>query len=226
MKNKTIEILVEGKHNLPTGTKIKSYKNGKFLDDWEHNCDHVLESCTGKDGFVYEVDFSSLPPLYPTKGMEVGKDGIEFADGDGKLLMVNEYMLAWVHSGDMREIKSWSYVELERDGFELKRALPKTKTVCAECHKEVCECKHEMTALDVMYFWEVIKSSSSILLSHVDDVDDCELSFDFRISSNVPDWRWNELIHENGETKLKYDTWQEFTFDNCLVTKKESTNEK
>ncbi len=65
MKNKTIEILEDGMHLVPAGAKIKSYKNGKFLDDWEHNCDHVLESYTLKDGFVYEVDFSNLPPAIP-----------------------------------------------------------------------------------------------------------------------------------------------------------------
>jgi hypothetical protein len=143
MKNengKTIEILVDGKHNLPTGTKIKSYKNGKFLDDWEHNCDHVLESCTGKDGFVYEVDFSDLPPLYPHKGMEVPEEGILFADGEGSVVDVGEHGFTYRMS-EATEHMAWQYSTMSH--YQLERTLPKTKTVCAECHKEACECVRE-----------------------------------------------------------------------------------
>jgi len=28
---------------------------------------------------------------------------------------------------------------------------------------------------------------------------------------------WNELIHKDGETKLKYEEWKEFNFENCKM---------
>ena len=213
MKNKTIEILAEGSWNLPIGTlyTLRDADGGIR----RRNKTETPYSIGAKE-LIHEVDFSDLPPLYPTKGMEVGKDGIEFADGNGKLLDVG--VNGFTHGERITDAQFVYWYESFGVGMELKRTLPKTIAVCAECFKETCECKHEMTPLDVMYFWEVVKANSSILLSHMDDVEIYDLSFDFRVDSIVSEWRWNEIVRINGITKLKYDEWKEFTFDNCLMS--------
>jgi hypothetical protein len=142
MKNKTIEILAEGNHLLPVGTKVKKYHNIGVLKGLsaEWKCGRSLDVDTKT--YIYEVDFSDIEPLYPHKGMEVPDDGIEFADGDGKLIDIGSYGFAW-HDNDNG--RKW-YVEYKYatdSNFELKRTLPKTITVCADCFKEICECKHE-----------------------------------------------------------------------------------
>jgi hypothetical protein len=232
MKNKTIEILADGEHMLPKGLVINTRiieKNPptalsevKWIVEFEGDKFNVSEDST----HAYEVDLSSkLEPLFPHKGMEVPEEGIEFADGDGVILDASNTGLTYKNTkGDIFH-HLWSKHDLASepevyDGFIIPRTLPATITVCANgCFKEVCECVtvKQMTTLDVMYFWEVVKSSSSILLCEAVDVDNYDLSFDFRIDSEVSEWRWNELVHENGETKLKHDTWQEFTFENCPI---------
>lgn len=222
MKNKTIEILAEGDHCLPIGTKVKTLHS----DGERKSCDLQIElneykidsenknSC----GFIVQVDFSDLPPFYPTKGMEVPEEGIEFADGRCTLFDAGQNGITYYgESSGETYFEKFNSKEMNTRPWKLKRALPKTITVCADCFKETCECKHEMTTLDVMYFWEVVKSKGSILLSHIEDVENYDLSFDFRVDSNVSEWRWNELVHVNGATKLKHDEWKEFTFENCLI---------
>ena len=77
--NKTIEILAE-QCTLPSGTRLKLgvINNGEWFklgNDEEYGVATPVQ-----------VDFSELPPLYPTKGMEVLKGGIPFSDSDGKLM--------------------------------------------------------------------------------------------------------------------------------------------
>jgi hypothetical protein len=145
MKNKTIQILAYGDHILPIGTKIKSYREGKFLDEWEQGDGAERLIVCMRDGFVYEVDFDDLPPLYPTKGMEVPEEGIEFTDGR-KLLLVGEFGIAGKMTyGDPFAVE-WGVIENRGlNKYELKRTLPKTINVCADgCFKKVCECVPEI----------------------------------------------------------------------------------
>jgi len=142
MKNK-IEILAEGKWVLPVGTKLKRYMHSELEEDI------ILKCCTEIDTKAYisdyKVDFSDLPPLYPTKGMEVPEGGIEFVCGKRILLLVGDYGFAGKHKTvDYNPfLTSWDYFGKSSNSYELIRTLPKTLTVCAECFKEVCECKQE-----------------------------------------------------------------------------------
>lgn len=143
MKNKTIEILVDGRHRMPTGAKFTMHHTSGKKDETIVKEHTIYSLCVGDSSVVYEVDFSDLPPLYPAKGMTVPADGIEFADGKGKLLLVGEHGIAYA-VGANDYIFKWDRFSEKSNGLHLKRELPKTKTVCAECFKEVCECKHEM----------------------------------------------------------------------------------
>ena len=142
MKNERINILAEGEWILPVGTNVKKYnKKLEFLCEWK--CARSLEVVDGISYYIYEVDFSEVEPLYPTKGMHVPKEGIGFANKVGTLVDVGENGITWIFDkqGNYHYSKFDSFV----DGydFELKRTLPKTINVCECCFKEVCECKHE-----------------------------------------------------------------------------------
>jgi len=156
MKNKTIQILSEGEWKLPTGTKVKTYKNGELFG--ESVVDNVVNTALyqifkddgviiNTDGYIYEVDFSDLPPLYPTKGMEVPEEGIEFADGNGKLIDSGSHGITYVIGNGETYFERFKSVDMANQSenvFELKRTPPKTITVCANgCFKEVCECVHD-----------------------------------------------------------------------------------
>ena len=74
--------------------------------------------------------------------------------------------------------------------------------------------KKPMTALDVMYWAGIRKVArnngteriiNALFIDSSDDID-C--------------WKHNELIHKDGETKLKWDEWKEFNWDNCPIEKK------
>jgi hypothetical protein len=152
LKNKTIQILTKGDWTLPVGTKVNTYadKSNPSTGSGVHTVDedtstYFIDSDNkGPVGHIYEVDFSDVPKLYPSKGMEVGKDGIEFVTHDRTLFLVGEYGFSGRHNSNLGPfLTEWEWFENNKNSFELKRTLPKTKTVCAECHKEVCECKHE-----------------------------------------------------------------------------------
>jgi hypothetical protein len=140
MKKNTIEILADGEHKLPIGTNFKRWIDGRVVEDFTT----VREISVDPSGYVsdYQVDFSELPPLYPTKGMEVPEDGIEFADGDGKLVDVGVIGFTFI-AGKELDLGEWNSKAVIASCFQLKRTLPKTITVCADCFKEVCECEHE-----------------------------------------------------------------------------------
>jgi len=147
MKNKTIQILSEGEWTLPAGTTFNLHdKCSGAVSDFYCPTDRAV---TASEEFLYHVDFSDLPPLYPTKGMEVPEEGIEFADGNGRLLDVGENGITYVTREGSTHFHDWEYMKSISDDkfpfflFKLKRTLPKTLTVCADCFKEVCECKHE-----------------------------------------------------------------------------------
>jgi hypothetical protein len=66
-----------------------------------------------------------------------------------------------------------------------------------------------MTALDAMWWAgtrKVFKRRGGNMVLSAGYID----GFD-----NIDNIEWNELIRENGETKLKYDEWKPFTFDEC-----------
>ncbi len=150
MKNKTIEILTDGICILPVGTKLTQYNNGSV-------CNEETVPDSGKEvaiftmeNIVNEVDFSGVPKLYPHKGMEIPEEGIEFADGNGKLLDVGENGFMFFADQDEDcdghyDFRNWSSKDSTEDCFKLKRTLPKTIQVCAGCFKEVekCECVRE-----------------------------------------------------------------------------------
>ena len=68
-----------------------------------------------------------------------------------------------------------------------------------------------MTPLDVMYWGGVRKVVKGKLSSAITSI------IAFNSTFNACGNEWNELIHKNGETKLKYDEWKEFTFDECKM---------
>jgi hypothetical protein len=164
MKNKTIQILTKGDWTLPIGTKVNTYadKSNPSTGSGVHTVDedtstYFIDSDNkGPVGHIYEVDFSDVPKLYPSKGMEVGKEGVEFADGDGKLLDVGVNGFVYALNNEDRYVRFGFDTEKFKH-FQLKRTLPKTKTVCAECHKGVCECApvvglHRVRLDDAWYF--------------------------------------------------------------------------
>jgi hypothetical protein len=66
-----------------------------------------------------------------------------------------------------------------------------------------------MTALDVMWWAgarKVVRYNGNDRIFNANCYDSTD---------NLEDWRFNYLIRENGETKLKYFEWKEFTFANC-----------
>jgi hypothetical protein len=160
MKNKptkeemTIQILTEGKWKLPVGTKVKTYASKEIANtsDGEHITDsftneYIIDSDNkSRTGHIYEVDFSEIPPLYPHKGMDVPKEGIEFEEKDtlrytGKLIDVGQNGVTFENGDKVVVNLPWSRVE-NRDYYKLKQTLPKTKTVCSGCFKGPCECVH------------------------------------------------------------------------------------
>ena len=71
-----------------------------------------------------------------------------------------------------------------------------------------------MTALDVMW-WAGIRKVGKPINS---DTFWCISAFSSKDLTTVGSYeiqQWNELIRENGETKLKYEQWKPFTFDEC-----------
>ena len=90
------------------------------------------------------------------------------------------------------------------------------KTVSYRYFKPLPEPK-PMTSLDAM--WWVTKKESKghvIVNKHKEskEFDNVMPEFD-SIDSIYEEYEWNELIRENGETKLKYSEWKPFNFDEC-----------
>lgn len=141
-----IKILAPGWHSLPIGIKVKSYKEGELRDNWIYEREERLNVCTHDDGWSYEVDFSELPPLYPTPDMGIGATGIEFTSGDGKIIDIGSngitYKMVKDKAGSMC-FNEWPEVDKFKESFKLKRTLPKTIEVCSDCFKELCECLKE-----------------------------------------------------------------------------------
>lgn len=145
---KTIQILAKNNDTIPRGTKLKQYNFGKlnnYFGELNNDFGKIREDLKFAGGahWVYEVDFSEVPPLYPHKGMIVPEKGIEFADGNGRLIDVGVNGFTLEHNNCDDVFFYWIENIHKRDGYRLKRTLPKTITVCADCFKEVCECEHE-----------------------------------------------------------------------------------
>jgi len=131
----TIEILAPGEWALPAGTDCVKYIKGKESARWK--CANPLVIYPD-DSVCYEVDFTNVPPLYPSPDMEVPEEGIEFKEGGDKLMLVGKYGVAL--NGACEVLYSWDDVEHDSSNFELISTLPKTIKVCSWCFKEVCEC--------------------------------------------------------------------------------------
>jgi len=143
MKNKTIEILTDDTHVLPVGTKVRRWYKGILQEEFvaEKTIVKTIVHCTYNTVSIVEVDFSEVEHLYPHKGMDVPEEGIEFADGVGNLIDCGEHGFVYETGTNITEYVK--YGDSPRLAFKLKRTLPKTITVCADCFKEVCECKRE-----------------------------------------------------------------------------------
>jgi hypothetical protein len=67
-----------------------------------------------------------------------------------------------------------------------------------------------MTALDTMWW-----AGTRKVFKWVDSNSSIRSLSNITTDYNVVKYKWNELIRENGETKLKYDEWKPFNFDEC-----------
>lgn len=141
MKNEIINILAPGDHELPIGTKLRQFNNGALCNEKSIQVDNFVIASVTNTSIVNEVDFSELPPLYPTPDMIVPEEGIEFVI-DGKLLMIDKNRIAWVTDDGKLGIGLLNIV-VETEDWELKRTLPKIIEVCSGCFKTVCECVRE-----------------------------------------------------------------------------------
>jgi hypothetical protein len=66
-----------------------------------------------------------------------------------------------------------------------------------------------MTAIDVMWW-----AGNRKVARHINDTEFYSAK-DLDSDDDIHGKQWNELIRENGETKLKYEEWKPFTFDEC-----------
>lgn len=140
---KTINILVQGRCDLPVGTKLKQHNNGSVCN--EEIVSGAKIKIVTMENIVNEVDFSEVPPLYPTPDMDIPKGGIRFNDGDGSLYLSGESGIAFRNRDGLPFLFIWSQVEADKTGeqcLQLKITLPETVTVCSGCFKETCECAH------------------------------------------------------------------------------------
>jgi hypothetical protein len=113
-----------------------------------------------------------------------------FFTGDEYITVIKEDEDSFINGGDY-----------ETSTYDNAKPLPEPKP---------------MTALDVMW-WESKELLRGCLI--VNKRKGCKefdniIEFD-GIDSILEDYEWNELIRENGETKLKYAEWKPFNFDEC-----------
>jgi hypothetical protein len=141
---KKIKILKEGTHVLPKGTVVEHFGKNQYSRVSLSEDTEISASPT--NGGRIAVDFSQVEPLYPHKGMKVPKEGIPFADGSGELIDCGENGITYTYDDEIR-FRTYDEVEPEKAWFILKRTLPETIEVCAECIKEVCECKKDYLRL-------------------------------------------------------------------------------
>ena len=142
---KKIKILKEGNHVLPKGTIATFLATGcvkKYEEDQK-----IFIICNNIADII--VDFSEVEPLYPHKGIKVPKEGIPFADGKGCLLDCGQNLITYDYKG-RKDYLEWELLLPNDKDYELKRTLPDTIEVCAECIKEPCECKKDCLILKVI----------------------------------------------------------------------------
>jgi hypothetical protein len=198
MKNR-INILAEGKWVLPIGARVKNIgvANDATSEYVVRNENYVVR-ISNYMTFVNQVDFSELPPLYPTPGMIVPEEGIEFSDGDGKIIDVSKVGITYVNGKGELFHNYWSQFDPKSgpdiyDAFIIDRVLPKTIEVCADCFKELCECMH-------VEGWYRVRMESGWDLKYYNS----SAFTPFRMSSYLTDCKilevdWDNMINVNPE---------------------------
>lgn len=109
----------------PKGTKLKVWISDCSYTNFDINeiIGNVKNERNIENCLMVEVDFSSIEPLYPHKGLKVPKEGIHFANGKGVLLDCADNRFYYIFEN---MVHSCSYYFSLFGKFELKQTMPET----------------------------------------------------------------------------------------------------